>query len=281
MTLPAIGFSPFFIVTGVAPAVSLSALAAPGTAARFRVALCSISLLALAAVAHAAPPTPPHRSTYKPALILQWKDRLQGANRRLQQGQWRKGRDVADSVLREMRDRIASGEASGDLLAVALLFRAIGEAGLGDSETAAWDFGVAQAFYPSYAKVDLKPYGTAGELLEQWRYVDGVPVGLRETVPLRDPAERTVTPPRKLSGAPAEYPLAKAASCTQDSVVVRTIIDVRGQPVSPSLPIQVDPVLALAAFDAVRQWRFEPARQEGQPVPVSFLLTVDFKRFGC
>jgi hypothetical protein len=32
--------------------------------------------------------------------------------------------------MREMRDRVVSGEASGDLLGVALLFRAIGEAGL-------------------------------------------------------------------------------------------------------------------------------------------------------
>lgn len=228
-----------------------------------------------------APPPPPHRAEYKPALILQWKDRLHAANVRLQASDWKKGRDIADSVIREMRDRIASGEASGDLLAVALLFRAIGQAGLNEGNAAAWDFGTAQALYPPYERVDLKPYGTAGELLDKHRYTNGASSEPgRWPPPTAEPGAQ-VSPPRKLRGGAPEYPLAKAVSCIQAPVIVRTVINEQGHPESPSLPDQTDPILALAACDAVRNWRFRPAELDGKPVPVLFLLTVNFKVRHC
>lgn len=256
-----------------------------------RVASATLRILAglllltqtLASGAGAAPPTPPGRSVYKPSLLLQWKDRLQVANASLQDGDWQKGRDVADSVLREMRDRIASGDASGDLLAVAFMFRSIGEAGMGDAESAAWDFGVAQTLYAPYAKVDLQPYGAAGEALTQWRYKDGSPSDpdRPRSPPASDRGEGAVTPPRKLSGNRPEYPLAKAASCIEKTVLVRTIINAQGRPESPSLPPGTDPVLGVAALDAVRTWRFEPATQDGKPVRVRFELSVAFRVRGC
>src|SRR6185503_2637314 len=240
------------------------------------------TVLALLLLAHtsafaagAAPPTPPRRSVYKPSLLLQWKDRLQVANTSLKSGNWKKGRDIADSVLREMRDRIASGDASGDLLAVAYMFRAIGEAGLADVESAAWDFGLAQTLYPAYGKVDLQPYGAAGELLTHRRYVDGAP---------SDPAlhhtalgGRSVDPPRKVSGRSPDYPLAKAAACIEQKIVVRSVINEQGKPESPSLPPGTDPVLGVAALDAVKTWRFAPATLDGKPVRVVFELSVNFR----
>ena len=35
--------------------------------------------------------------------------------------------------------------------------------------------------------------------------------------------------------------------------------------------------MALAALDAIRTWRFEPARFKGEPVNVYYTLTVNFK----
>jgi len=199
----------------------------------------------------------------------------------LQQAKWSEGLAISDSVLREMRDRIASGEASGDLLAAAVLFRAIGEAGLNREDGAAWDFGVAQSLYSPYEKVDLKPYGAAGSLLDRHRYTNGVPP--RSPVDLQDLSKSggEVTAPRKIKAVPAEYPLAKRASCQQDVVVVKAVIDQQGRTISPSLPTRRDPVLALAAFDAIRSWVFEPATQDGKPVAVGFILSVNFKVRGC
>lgn len=241
-------------------------------------AAIAVGLMSLALVAAAR--TPPHRSVYKPALVLQWKDRLAVASEELKGGNWKKGREVADSVLREMRDRIVSGDSSGDLLAVALLFRAIGAAGSNDLEDAAWDFGVAQSLYRPYEKVDLKPYGAAGVVLDKWRYTDGHPPPPPSWInPAFGPGE--VSPPRKLSGKMPEYPLAKAASCVQQSVAVGTVIDEQGRTALPSLPQATDPVLALAAFDAVRQWRFVPAKRGALPVTVFFVLNVKFHVRGC
>ncbi|HEV8239972.1 MAG TPA: energy transducer TonB [Thermoanaerobaculia bacterium] len=210
-------------------------------------------------------------------------DRLQVANSSLKNGEWKKGRDIADSVLREMRDRIASGDASGDLLAVAYMFRSIGEAGMGDAESGAWDFGIAQTLYPAYSKVDLQPYGAAGELLTRSRYAESAPSdpARRPTQPPAEHGAGDVVPPRKLSGDKPEYPLAKAASCIENTILVRTIINQQGRPESPSLPAGTDPVLGVAALDAVRTWRFEPATQDGKPVRVWFELSVNFHVRGC
>ena len=245
-----------------------------------RLASCLLAAT-LASGVVAAAPTPPHRSVYKPALVLQWKDRLHVANERLQQADWKQGRDIADAVLREMRDRIVSGEASGDMLAVPLLFRAIGEAGLNDAEAAAWDFGTAQSLYPDYERVDLKAYGAAGALLDRFRYQNGEPPDPTGLPPTDGTTERQVKPPRKVRGNSPEYPLAKAEACVQHAVVVSTIINEQGRTESPGLPAAADPVLALAALDAVRTWRFEPARVDGKPVAVTFLLTVNFKVRQC
>lgn len=245
-----------------------------------RIVSCLLAATCASAIAAAAP-TPPHRSVYKPALVLQWKDRLHVANERLQQADWKEGRDISDAVMREMRDRIVSGEASGDLLAVALLFRAIGEAGLNDAEAAAWDFGTAQSLYPGYEKVELEPYGPAGVLLDRYRYKNGTPPDPIAWSQNEGTTNGQVTPPRKIGGEMPAYPLAKARSCVQQPVVIRTIITEQGRAESPSLPAATDPVLALAAFDAVRKWRFQPAQQDGRPVSVAYLLTVNFKVRQC
>lgn len=242
-------------------------------------ALVLFSCCILPLMAASAPPPP--RSVYRPALILQWKDRLHVANEKLQEANWKKGFDIADAVLREMRDRIASGEASGSLLAVALLFRSIGEAGLGRTEDAAWDFGTAQALYPPYSRVDLKPYGAAGVVLDTWRYKDGAPTDPRRTA--FDPAMAgvQVTPPRKIKGDSPEYPLAKANSCIEHPIVVQCVINEQGHPEYPYVSSDTDPVLALAAFDALRSWRFEPAQLDGKPVRVSYSLTFNFQVRQC
>lgn len=235
------------------------------------------ALLAFVLTAPLVLAAPPPRSAY--IALQQWKASLHEANEKLQAGKWKKGRDIANSVLRKMRNRIASGdEASAQLLAVAILFRAIGEAGLGDSESATWDFGVAQELYPEYSRVDLKAYGEAGLAMEGWRYTNGSP-SLPDLSALDEAAaaNEVVTPPRKLEGDQPEYPLAKAKSCVQSSIVVKTVIDDQGRTQFPIIEPGADPVLALAAFEAIRTWRFVPAKLNGKPVQVFYALTVNFK----
>lgn len=70
-------------------------------------------------------------------MILQWKERPEVANPQLKLSEWPVGAAIADSVIRDMRERLGGGEASADLLAAAFLFRAIGRAGLDDETSRA------------------------------------------------------------------------------------------------------------------------------------------------
>ena len=38
-----------------------------------------------------------------------------------------------------------------------------------------------------------------------------------------------------------------------------------------------DPIFEQPTIDALNQWRFKPARLEGEPVAVSYVLTVQFR----
>jgi protein TonB len=43
------------------------------------------------------------------------------------------------------------------------------------------------------------------------------------------------------------------------------------------LTAEVHPDLAIAAVDAVRQWKFEPTLLNGKPVPIKMKVTIDFR----
>jgi TonB family protein len=245
-----------------------------------RAAFASRTLLALVCLMPSsarAEPAPPPGTAYRPSLVLQWKDRLQAANEHLLAAEWKKGYSKADAVLREMRNGIASGEGSGPMLAVALFHRAIGEAGLGRVEDASWDFCAAQALYAPYGTADLAPYGEAVAGLDAWRYVDGKPPTSATPVP---PGAQPA-PPRRIGGDNPHYPFAKSQACIERPVIVSSMINERGRVECPFVPANSDPVLAVAALEALRTWRFEPATLAGTPIRVSFSLSVDFQVRQC
>jgi protein TonB len=111
------------------------------------------------------------------------------------------------------------------------------------------------------------------------------PPVLTATSPVSNPADGpgTTSGPISLSGDavrvlyqvnPVYPPLAKMAH-QQGQVVIRMTIDERGLP-SDVQAVSGIPTLQAPALKAARQWRFEPARQNGQPVAATFLLTLNF-----
>lgn len=76
------------------------------------------------------------------------------------------------------------------------------------------------------------------------------------------------------SVTPVYPPLAKMAH-RQGQVVIRMTIDTDGIPTDVQAVSGQD-VFTLPALQAARQWRFAPATQNGQPVPATFLLTLNF-----
>ena len=72
-----------------------------------------------------------------------------------------------------------------------------------------------------------------------------------------------------------QYPPLAMAAHLQGQVVVRMVIDEHGVPIQAEAVSGPD-VFKGPAMRAAQQWRFQPATQEGQAVPATFLLTLNF-----
>jgi TonB family protein len=72
-----------------------------------------------------------------------------------------------------------------------------------------------------------------------------------------------------------EYPSAALPEKPQGQVIVRIVVDEDGDVESAQI-ISGNPVLATAAVDAVKQWKFRPFIRNGQPVKAAVKLPFDF-----
>ena len=81
--------------------------------------------------------------------------------------------------------------------------------------------------------------------------------------------------PRLISGPNPVYPvLARQAKISGD-VVIDAVIDAQGNVVEMQT-VSGPPLLALAAMEALRHWKYEPTTLGGQAVPVRLLVTITF-----
>jgi TonB family protein len=83
--------------------------------------------------------------------------------------------------------------------------------------------------------------------------------------------------PRKIEGVIPAFPEAARANRVEGVVVLQTVIDEDGVVRDLEVLRSADPALDQAAAEAVRQWRFEPAKlADGTPVAVYYVLTIRF-----
>jgi TonB family protein len=95
------------------------------------------------------------------------------------------------------------------------------------------------------------------------------------TQPLR--VGGTIRPPRKLTDARPIYPPAMREAGLTGVVPIEAVIGKDGSVLAVRvLSAQVHPDFAIAAVDAVRQWRFSPTLLNGAPVDVTMTVTVRF-----
>src|SRR5258706_3761807 len=96
------------------------------------------------------------------------------------------------------------------------------------------------------------------------------------------PARQTVRFPRVLPRdlltrpLKQKYPPAALAVRTQGAVQIQATINKEGN-VTNLKVLSGDPVLARAALEAVRQWRYKPYYLDGEPVEIQTQITVNFK----
>ena len=84
-----------------------------------------------------------------------------------------------------------------------------------------------------------------------------------------------VTSPRKIHEVSPVYPPGELAS---GIVIVRTILNRRGCVTAMKIVKGLTPALNTSAVLALSKWRFSPGLLNGQPVPVIYHLTINFKR---
>jgi periplasmic protein TonB len=84
-----------------------------------------------------------------------------------------------------------------------------------------------------------------------------------------------IDPPRKLADVPPAYPEVARQIRREGIVILEVVIDERGEVGSARVLRSVD-LLDGAALEAVRRWRFVPARLNGSPIPIVMTVTVAF-----
>lgn len=84
-----------------------------------------------------------------------------------------------------------------------------------------------------------------------------------------------ITPPRQVSGQGPTFPAGALQGAT-GRVVISLTVSADGTPTDLVVIEAVDQSLASAALEAVRTWRFEPARKAGVAVPFRWTITYRF-----
>jgi protein TonB len=114
--------------------------------------------------------------------------------------------------------------------------------------------------------------------------VDGI--GIAESIPSVSPAPTTlqgpqrlhqgIQAPRKTVDVAPGYPMLARDSHVEGVVILDLIIDEHGT-VTSTRVLKSVALLDQAAIDAVRRWRFTPARLNGEAIPVVMTVTVSFR----
>ena len=220
-------------------------------------------------------------------LVDKWLAGLRETDQKLRAQQWeaaaKRGRQAGNEIV----DLAGTGESPAYSLAVAAVFRAIAEAGLGHQDDAEWLWDSALNLFPDIAKTSVAPYGPAAAELRKRTLrtarADGDPTlrpaGGGEGGVALDAKGKDIVPPRIVRQPRPDYPKALRLLEAGGAVVVSSIIGSDGR---PRQPVVLDaqgggPALKYVALDTLRQWRFEPAKLDGKPVPVYYVITVNFQ----
>jgi TonB family protein len=86
-----------------------------------------------------------------------------------------------------------------------------------------------------------------------------------------------VKPPKLLYSRDPEYPKEARKSKKEGIVVLWVVIGSDGFPSEVSIARSIDPNLDKAAMDAVRSWKFVPAKKDRKPVATMVNVEVSFR----
>lgn len=103
-----------------------------------------------------------------------------------------------------------------------------------------------------------------------------VPFVVVTTDPRRDFTGRNGSPPRATSQVRPRYPFEMRLSGQRGEVMVDFLVDIEGRVRNAYVARSLNPSFDDPAIEAVRQWRFEPARIGDRPVPMRMQVPIIF-----
>lgn len=211
-----------------------------------------------------------------------WRAALKEVDQKLRAQQWEEAGEQARKVARMIVEGAGTGEGASYSLAVVSAFQAIAEAGQGHEDEADWYWTTALNLYPEISKTDLKPYGPAASGLKarQVRFTDtgSKKPAIPEDGTVPQELAKDVERPKVLRQVKPEFPEGLREMRVAGDIKVETILGEDGVPRHPLVLTLGNkmPAMKYVVLDSLREWRFEPARLEGKPVKVYYVITVNF-----
>jgi len=169
----------------------------------------------------------------------------------LQQKRYAEARKASVKLTNHMLDRMAADDDSGKLFARTIALRAAAEDGLGNVDDTNWYRQVAKALDPQVTLPAMTTPLPAPMAIVLAMEVTEKP----QVIHKRDP-ER----PGSVNGGAV--------------AIVRVVIDVDGVVRQPGIVNSQVPAASYAALEAVKQWRFRPAKKDGKAVATPFNMTI-------
>ena len=84
------------------------------------------------------------------------------------------------------------------------------------------------------------------------------------------------TPVQLLEGPKPEFPPGLKAKGEEGSAKIRIVVDETGAVGDAEVVTETHPFFGMAAMDAVKQWKFRPARDESGPVSQTVVVPINF-----
>jgi TonB family protein len=186
-------------------------------------------------------------------------------------GDYASAKRKAAKFEREMLDRIIAGPQVPEYLGEIAKLYAIALAGIGEMDHAAWKWNTGVEFSSSLTDDDLADYGEVGEQLFKHLAI--------ELEVLREDHQHSgvIAPPEVKKTVDPRYPRIQASLDLSCSLMVQVVIETNGTPHHPVIISSGGrPTLVYTSLNALRKWRFEPARTEAGPAAAFYVLTVRF-----
>jgi len=170
----------------------------------------------------------------------------------LQQRRYAEARKASIKLTNHMLDRMAADDDSGKLFARTIALRAAAEDGLGNVDDTNWYRQVAKALDPQVALPAM---------------TTPVPEPIAVVLFIDEVAEKPQVTHKREPERPGSVNGAAVA-------IVRVVIDVDGVVRQPGIVNSQVPAVSYAALEAVKQWRFRPARKNGKAIATPFNMTI-------